>query len=76
MSDFNDWIDLKGMTFVRRSSVVGITVVGKEVEIAVAGADPQRFEFVNSEDAVTYAMWLLRKTDDPPEILKAQLTTN
>ena len=69
MSEFYDWVHLGNRLYVRRSQVIGISVVGSEVEVYVSGMESRRVFFSNADEAEQFGLWLLRKTDDPPEVL-------
>lgn len=62
---FQDWINIGDLTFVRRSSIVGVAVVGKEVRITIAGSDDRWVPSSSAEEALAFGAWLLRKTDEP-----------
>lgn len=69
LESFGSWIRLPDQTFVRRDQVAAVHPAGRDVEVEFNSVEARRFTFKSEEEAQAFVVWILRKTDDPPEVL-------
>ena len=67
----NDWIEITKDCYVRRSMVTGLSIAGTDVLVDVGGERITRV-FPNQTEARSFLEWMLRKTDNPAEVLSAE----